>query len=132
MPAIAPPLVDSHVHIFRRNMPLVPQPRHRPDYEYTAEDLAATLSAHGVQHCVIAAASPWGDVNDYVIRSLRSRPQWRGTVIVDPTTRASSPTSPKRWLGRVENSERNLTVIRSRITRKVRPMPYFDFPATRG
>jgi predicted TIM-barrel fold metal-dependent hydrolase len=80
------PLVDSHVHIFRRNMPLVPDPRHAPDYEFTAEQLDATLAAHGVAHCVIAAASPWGDVNDYVIASLRTRPQWRGTAILAPST----------------------------------------------
>jgi predicted TIM-barrel fold metal-dependent hydrolase len=78
------PLVDTHVHIFRSNMPLVANPRHSPDYEFTAEQLQDTLDTHGVQFCVIAAASPWGDCNDYVIDSLRTRPRWRGTVIVDP------------------------------------------------
>lgn len=79
-----PPLVDSHVHIFRRNMPLVPNPRHAPTYEFTAEQLQAALDDHGVKMCVIAAASPWGDCNDYVIQSLRTHPLWRGTVILDP------------------------------------------------
>lgn len=79
-----PPLVDSHVHIFRGNMPLVPDPRHAPTYEFTAEQLQSALDAHGVKMCVIAAASPWGDCNDYVIQSLRTRPLWRGTVILDP------------------------------------------------
>lgn len=78
------PLVDCHVHIFRHNMPLIPNPRHAPSYEFTAEQLEATLAEHGVQMCVIAAASPWGDCNDYVIESLRTRPLWRGTVILDP------------------------------------------------
>jgi predicted TIM-barrel fold metal-dependent hydrolase len=78
------PLVDAHVHVFRRNMPLVPDPRHQPDYEFSAEQLQSTLDTHGVQFCVIAAASPWGDCNDYVIDALRSRPRWRGTVILDP------------------------------------------------
>ncbi|WP_232081024.1 amidohydrolase family protein [Variovorax sp. SRS16] len=80
------PLVDAHVHVFRSNMPLVPSPRHRPSYEFTAEQLQGTLDAHGVQYCVIAAASPWGDCNDYVIDSLRTRPNWRGTAILDPST----------------------------------------------
>jgi len=83
-PLSAAPCVDSHVHVFRRNMPLIPDPRHSPDYEFTAEQLQSTLDAHGVQCCVIAAASPWGDCNDYVIETLRSRPRWRGTVILDP------------------------------------------------
>jgi predicted TIM-barrel fold metal-dependent hydrolase len=82
-PSMAP-LVDTHVHVFRRDVPLVPNPRHSPAYEFTAEQLQATLDAHGVPFCVIAAASPWGDCNDYVIASLRSRPRWRGTVILDP------------------------------------------------
>lgn len=84
--AAAAPRVDSHVHIFRQGMPLVPDPRHSPDYEFTAEQLDATLAAHGVTHCVIAAASPWGDCNDYVLQSLRTRPHWRGTAILEPST----------------------------------------------
>lgn len=79
------PLVDTHVHVFRRGMPLLPNPRHNPDYEFTAEQLEATLDQHGVKFCVIAAASPWGDCNDYVVQSLRTRPLWRGTVILEPT-----------------------------------------------
>lgn len=86
----AAPLVDTHVHIFRRNMPLLPDPRHSPSYEFTAEQLEATLDEHGVKFCVIAAASPWGDVNDYVVQSLRSRPLWRGTAILEPA-------STSRW-----------------------------------
>lgn len=80
------PLVDSHVHIFRRGMPLVPDPRHSPAYEFTAEQLEAVLEQHGVRFCVIAAASPWGDCNDYVVQALRTHPLWRGTAILQPTT----------------------------------------------
>ncbi|MGE0348272.1 amidohydrolase family protein [Hydrogenophaga sp.] len=78
------PLVDAHVHVFHRGMPLVPDPRHSPDYSFSAEQLQATLDAHGVQFCVIAAASPWGDCNDYIIDAVRHRPRWRGTAILDP------------------------------------------------
>ena len=80
------PQVDSHVHVFRSNMPLIPEPRHAPSYEFTAEQLDATLAEHGVAQCVIAAASPWGDCNDYIIDSVRQRSHWRGTVILDPST----------------------------------------------
>jgi predicted TIM-barrel fold metal-dependent hydrolase len=80
------PLVDTHVHVFRQDMPLLPDPRHSPAYEFTAEQLDATLDEHGVKFCVIAAASPWGDCNDYVAQSLRTRPLWRGTAILEPTT----------------------------------------------
>lgn len=84
-----PPLVDAHVHVFRQDMPLIPQPRHSPTYGFTAEQLEATLDQHGVKFCVIAAASPWGDNNDYTVEALRTRPLWRGTAILEPeqTTR---------------------------------------------
>jgi predicted TIM-barrel fold metal-dependent hydrolase len=79
------PLVDSHVHVFTRDMPLVDNPRHAPTYSFTAEQLLATMDAHGVQYAVIAAASPWGDYNDYTIGALRAHRRLRGTVILKPT-----------------------------------------------
>ncbi|MEP7313683.1 MAG: amidohydrolase family protein [Pseudomonadota bacterium] len=78
------PVVDAHAHIFTRDMPLTDKPRHRPAYDFTLEEYLATLDAHGVQHGVIAAASPWGDYNDYTIASVRGKPRLRGTVIVRP------------------------------------------------
>jgi predicted TIM-barrel fold metal-dependent hydrolase len=80
------PLVDTHVHVFTRDMPLVAQPRHRPDYDFTHEQLIATLDAHGVALAVIAAASPWGDYNDCILAALRAHPRrLRGTAILPPT-----------------------------------------------
>jgi predicted TIM-barrel fold metal-dependent hydrolase len=78
-------LVDAHVHVFTQDMPLVDNPRHAPTYSFTAEQLIATMDAHGVQFGVIAAASPWGDYNDYTIAALRAHPRLRGTVILKPT-----------------------------------------------
>ena len=80
------PLVDTHVHVFRKGMPLIPDPRHTPSYEFTAEQLQTTLDEHGVKFCVIAAASPWGDCNDYTVQALRKQPLWRGTAILEPST----------------------------------------------
>ncbi|MCK9513631.1 MAG: amidohydrolase family protein [Pigmentiphaga sp.] len=79
------PLVDTHVHIFKRDMPLVPEPRHRPQYDFTVEQLLAVLDAHGVSHAVVAAASPWGDYNDYTLASLRKSRRLRGTIIAQPS-----------------------------------------------
>jgi predicted TIM-barrel fold metal-dependent hydrolase len=78
------PLVDAHVHVFTRDMPLIDNPRHAPTYSFTAEQLLATMDAHGVHYAVIAAASPWGDYNDYTIAALRAHPRLRGTVILKP------------------------------------------------
>jgi predicted TIM-barrel fold metal-dependent hydrolase len=79
------PLVDAHVHIFTQDMPLVDNPRHAPTCSFTTEQLLATMDAHGVAFAVIAAASPWGDYNDYTISALRAHPRLRGTVILKPT-----------------------------------------------
>jgi predicted TIM-barrel fold metal-dependent hydrolase len=44
------------------------------------------MDAHGVERAVIAAASPWGDYNDYTVEALRLNPRrLRGTIICKPT-----------------------------------------------
>lgn len=77
-------MVDSHAHVFLKDMPHIPDPRHRIEYDFTVEQYLATLDEHGVERGVLAAASPYGDYNDYTIASLRGRPGLRGTVILDP------------------------------------------------
>ncbi len=79
-------IVDAHVHVFTQDMPLIDNPRHSPKYDFTHQDLIATMDAHGVQYAAIAAASPWGDYNDYTIAALRAQPtRLRGTAILKPT-----------------------------------------------
>lgn len=81
-PAGYGPLIDSHVHIFHRGMPLVPEPRHQPTYDFTIENLLTVMDQYDVSHAVIAAASPWGDFNDYTQEALRESSRLRGTAIV--------------------------------------------------
>jgi predicted TIM-barrel fold metal-dependent hydrolase len=74
--------IDAHVHVFTSDMPLVDNPRHAPTYSYTHQELIATLDDNGVERAVIAAASPWGDYNDYILAALRAHPaRLRGTAI---------------------------------------------------
>jgi len=74
--------IDAHVHVFTTDMPLIDNPRHAPTYSFTHEDLIATLDANGVDRAVVAAASPWGDYNDYTWTALRAHPKrLRGTAI---------------------------------------------------
>jgi predicted TIM-barrel fold metal-dependent hydrolase len=79
------PLVDAHAHVFTRDMPLIGAPRHRPNYDFTTEQYLATLDAHRIEFGVIAAASIYGDYNDYTIEAVRRSPRLRGTVILEPT-----------------------------------------------
>lgn len=85
------PLVDAHAHIFTTDMPLIANPRHRPGYSFTLADYLAQLDANGVSFGVIAAASPWGDYNDYTRRSVKDNPRLRGTVILHPEKLHSYP-----------------------------------------
>lgn len=85
MTARVTPLVDSHAHIFTRAMPLIAQPRHTPQYDFTLQDYLAQLDRHGIRYGVIAAASPWGDYNDYTVQSVGATlDRLRGTVILHP------------------------------------------------
>ena len=77
-------MVDAHAHVFLKDMPHIANPRHRIDYDFTVEQYRATLDAHGVERGVIAAASPYGDYNDYTIAAVRGEPRLRGTVILEP------------------------------------------------
>jgi predicted TIM-barrel fold metal-dependent hydrolase len=81
------PLVDSHAHIFLQSMPLINNPRHAPKYSYTVDQYISVLDQHGIKYGVIAAASPWGDYNDYTVQSVGKQPRLRGTVILHPGKR---------------------------------------------
>jgi predicted TIM-barrel fold metal-dependent hydrolase len=78
-------MVDAHAHVFLKDMPHIADPRHRIAYDFTVEQYLQTLDAHGVERGVIAAASPYGDYNDYTLAAVRSEPRLRGTVILEPT-----------------------------------------------
>lgn len=79
------PLVDSHFHLFDRTLPFVDQPRHKPDYDFTAETVLETFDKYGVQYGVVAGASLYGTYNDHVIRATRAHKRLRGTLVGDPT-----------------------------------------------
>jgi predicted TIM-barrel fold metal-dependent hydrolase len=78
--------IDAHVHVFTTDMPLIDSPRHAPTYSFTHEQLIATMDQNGIDRAVIAAASPWGDYNDYMLEAVRAHPKrLRATAILKPT-----------------------------------------------
>ena len=79
-----PPVIDTHAHIFRRDMPFAPRAWVRPDFDFTAEQYLATLDEQGVAFGVISAATLFGDYNDYTLEALRNYRRLRATVIVQP------------------------------------------------
>jgi predicted TIM-barrel fold metal-dependent hydrolase len=78
--------IDAHVHVFTTDMPLIDNPRHAPTYSFTHEELIATMDRNDIDRAVIAAASPWGDYNDYMLTAVRAHPKrLRATAILKPT-----------------------------------------------
>jgi predicted TIM-barrel fold metal-dependent hydrolase len=80
----AQPLVDCHAHIYTRAMPVSDSAWHVPPHDATVEEYLATLDAHGVHFAVLAAASIYGDYNDYALEAVRRFRRLRTTVIVSP------------------------------------------------
>ena len=79
------PLVDTHFHVYTTDMPLAGDAWHKPPEDATIERLIGTLDDHGVLFGVIAAASVYGDYNEYTRLALRTHKRLRGTAIVRPT-----------------------------------------------
>jgi predicted TIM-barrel fold metal-dependent hydrolase len=81
---VLPPLVDVHAHVYHAGLPLSDDAWHSPTGDATTEDFLSTLDAAGVHFAVLAAASIYGDYNDYMIAAARKHSRLRTTVIVDP------------------------------------------------
>jgi predicted TIM-barrel fold metal-dependent hydrolase len=79
------PLVDTHFHVYTTDMPLAGDAWHKPPEDATIERLIKTLDDHGVLFGVIAAASLYGDYNDYSRLAVRTHERLRATAIVRPT-----------------------------------------------
>ena len=82
----AAPAVDTHAHVFRKDLPMAPGGLHTPSHDFELDEYEAILDAHGVRCAVIAAPSFLGTYNDYTLAAIRGRPRFKTTVILPPTT----------------------------------------------
>ncbi len=81
--------IDSHAHVFARDLPLVPDRRYTPERDAPLAAYLDLLDRHGITHGVLTAPSFLGTDNSYLLEALRRAPaRLRGTVIVDPATSA--------------------------------------------
>lgn len=78
------PILDTHAHIFLRELPLVEGATHRPEKSFTTSDYLAELDVNDVPFGVIAAPSFLGSYNDYMLDELQQHRRLRGTAIVEP------------------------------------------------
>jgi len=81
-----PPIVDAHAHIYKRDMPQPGTAWHKPPADATCKNYLATLDKAGVLFGVLAAASTFGDYNDYQLEATRNNKRLRTTIIVGPDT----------------------------------------------
>lgn len=79
-------LIDSHAHIFRRDLPMPPDVVFVPKDDFEIDEYEAVLNRHGVAFAVIAAPRFLGTYNDYTLRQISRRPRFKTTVILDPAT----------------------------------------------
>lgn len=84
-------LVDTHVHLFTRALPLASTAWTAPEVELPVESFEELMARHGVTHGVISAMSLLDDGNAYTVAALRRNPRLRGTVDVDPGTDPREP-----------------------------------------
>ena len=80
------PVLDSHAHIYRRDLPMAPGGLHMPTHDFELDEYEAILDRNGVQYAVIAAPSFLGTYNDYTLKAIRNRKRFKTTVILDPST----------------------------------------------
>ncbi|ABA74538.1 putative amidohydrolase 2 protein [Pseudomonas fluorescens Pf0-1] len=77
--------IDSHAHVFSRDLNLIGERRYTPDYDATLEQYLTHLHAHGLSHGVLVQPSFLGTDNSYLLAALRQAPQQlRGVVVLEP------------------------------------------------
>ena len=77
--------IDTHAHVFRRDLPLAGQRRYTPDYDALPSDYLALLDAHGLDRAVLVQPSFLGADNRYLAQVLGEHPErLRGVAVVDP------------------------------------------------
>lgn len=85
MPAVPQTIrIDSHAHVFRRGLPLMPGHRHAPQHDALLSELLEIFDRHGITHALLTAPSFYGTDNSFLLSALKAAPhRLRGTVIVD-------------------------------------------------
>ncbi|MFI0773370.1 amidohydrolase family protein [Streptomyces sp. NPDC021212] len=87
-PALVPDgAVDTHAHVFTREMRFAPTRRYTPDYDATPDAYLELLDAHGLAAGVLVQPSFLGTDNSYLLDALGKAPQrlW-GVAVIDPGT----------------------------------------------
>ena len=83
--------IDSHAHVFSRELNLVTARRYTPGYDATLAQYLEHLRTHGLSHGVLVQPSFLGTDNSYLLAALQQAPeQLRGIVVVEPDVSRST------------------------------------------
>ena len=78
--------IDSHAHVFTRDLPMPDRRRAPAGYDATPADYLRMLDVNGLSHGVLVQPSFLGTDNSYLVTALLEHPQrLRGIAVVDPT-----------------------------------------------
>jgi predicted TIM-barrel fold metal-dependent hydrolase len=76
--------IDTHAHVFRRDLPLASGFRYAPEHDALLAELLGIFDSHGITHGVLTAPSFYGTDNSFLLAALAAAPdRLRGTIIVD-------------------------------------------------
>jgi predicted TIM-barrel fold metal-dependent hydrolase len=76
--------IDSHAHVFSRELNLVAARRYTPGYDATLVQYLRHLQTHDLGHGVLVQPSFLGTDNSYLLSALRQAPeQLRGVVVLE-------------------------------------------------
>lgn len=76
--------IDSHAHVFSRELDLAAARRYSPGYDATLAQYLQHLHAHGLSHGVLVQPSFLGTDNRYLLQALQQAPQHLRGVVVLP------------------------------------------------
>jgi len=73
-PAQRPPAVDTHAHVFSRELELAQERRYAPAYDATLDDFLGQLNANAIGNAVLVQPSFLGADNSYLLQALAQEP----------------------------------------------------------
>jgi predicted TIM-barrel fold metal-dependent hydrolase len=83
------PTIDTHAHVFHRELKLAPGRRYAPDYDAPLSLYLEQLDHNGITNGVLVQPSFLGTDNSYLVSCLKqTNGRLRGIAVVDPTVSA--------------------------------------------
>lgn len=84
---------DGHCHVFRTDLPMIPERRYTPAYDARPETLNALLNEHSLDGALLIQPSFLGSDNQYLLdtickfKRLEPKRVFKGVAVLDPALR---------------------------------------------